>query len=399
MKPILFVTEDSALLEGLRQGLRHKRLDWRMDFVSTGKSAIGRFTNGSPVEVLVTDVSVLASEGKSLVRWVAETYPNTTRIVISTPAYKSETLQAMPYATHILDKPDTVAELSELIEETLTDREAQESSQTVQFTDAFQQIQPMPQTFKLVCDLLNDPNSTLDQLGRVIMHEPAIAARLLQVANSAYFGGGSKIVSVSGAIAFLGHDIVRSIVLSENLFPSTETNPYVASFRWVSARSLTGANFAMGCLENRDLASEAFSACLLMDVGLLVLAKIRPEPLRRCIREASNSGRPLFEVELEINGATHADIGAHLLAKWQLPSSIVEAVALHHRPAKPKQANLDVVVATHVAASMVESLVGAAGIGGNLDLSTMLDSNFITENGYADKVERWLAQSEKELAA
>ena len=79
--------------------------------------------------------------------------------------------------------------------------------------------------------------------------------------------------------------------------------------------------------------TSVFSAGLLHDVGQLILATGLPEEYAAVLQGAKDQGRPVWQVEQEHFGATHADVGAYLLALWGLPNPIVEAVAMHHCPA------------------------------------------------------------------
>jgi HD-like signal output (HDOD) protein len=98
-----------------------------------------------------------------------------------------------------------------------------------------------------------------------------------------------------------------------------------------------------------ETAAQAFTAGMLHDIGKLMLAANLPEPFRQALEQARERQVPLWEAERDILGATHADIGASLLSIWGLPVPIVEAVALHHYPARLFSKSFCPLVAVHAA--------------------------------------------------
>jgi putative nucleotidyltransferase with HDIG domain len=144
----------------------------------------------------------------------------------------------------------------------------------------------------------------------------------------------------------------------------------------VQRRCLYVAQVARRLLPFGEQRDDAFTAALLHDVGLLALAADEGEYLAGVLARARASGRPLVEIELEERGVTHAELGAHLLARWGLPDSIVEAVAYHHRPEALHQPRLDAVAAVAIACGLVDDRV---------------DAEYIAALGVADRLDDWRA--------
>lgn len=95
---------------------------------------------------------------------------------------------------------------------------------------------------------------------------------------------------------------------------------------------------------------------LLHDIGKLVLASRFSETYRRMAPTARRTNRPLWQVEKEEYGASHAEVGAYLLGCWGLPRIVVEAVAYHHRPSALGRTHFDPVGAVHVAEALVQEM-------------------------------------------
>jgi HD-like signal output (HDOD) protein len=126
----------------------------------------------------------------------------------------------------------------------------------------------------------------------------------------------------------------------------------------------------------------------LKDAGLLVLVSRLPDLFRKMLDEARASGRSLFEVEAEVLGITHPQIGAYLLGIWGLPYSIVEAVAHHHAPRSTGAQQWDVLGAVHVASGVSSEMMTARGASKPIT-ATALDLDYLQELGLADELPHW----------
>ncbi len=98
-----------------------------------------------------------------------------------------------------------------------------------------------------------------------------------------------------------------------------------------------------------EVGDHAFTAGVLHDTGKLVLASQMTDRFAECFHRCLLEDRPIEEVEREEFGATHAEVGAYLLALWGLPDPVVEAVAFHHDPDQVQHEAFDVISAIHVA--------------------------------------------------
>jgi len=130
---------------------------------------------------------------------------------------------------------------------------------------------------------------------------------------------------------------------------------------------------------------DAFVAALLHDVGLLVLATQERDYLAMVLARARREHRPLFEIEQDERGVTHAEVGGQLLALWGLPDGIVEAVAYHHHPQTVPQPQLDAVAAVAIANALVHECDEDVG---RRAVST-LDEHYLADLGLAGEVPGW----------
>jgi putative nucleotidyltransferase with HDIG domain len=117
----------------------------------------------------------------------------------------------------------------------------------------------------------------------------------------------------------------------------------------LQAHSRLAAKIAGDLNLDKETREAAIVAALLHDIGKLVLAWKMPERFQRLSAKAQEQHRPLYQIEEELWGITHAEIGAYLLGLWGLPISITEAVAYHHSPATVPHHGFDALGAVYVA--------------------------------------------------
>lgn len=198
----------------------------------------------------------------------------------------------------------------------------------------------MPAVYFRVRELVEDPNSSLADLADALATDPGLCARLLRLANSAFFGLGARIDKVSRAVNLLGMMQVHDLVLATSVTHTFSKLPGrvmdMPRF-WrksvhcgVLARQL---GFACNVLDSERL----FVAGLLHDLGHLLLYQQLPELAQAAARQAESEGLPLFRVERGLLGFDYAQAGAALMRAWNMPQSLRESTEFHPEPARAAQ--------------------------------------------------------------
>jgi HD-like signal output (HDOD) protein len=136
------------------------------------------------------------------------------------------------------------------------------------------------------------------------------------------------------------------------------------------------------------MSRNAFTAALLHDIGNLILAVCKPEEFKKVMVACKNTDRPAHEIEAELMGVTHAEVGAYLLELWGLPHNIVEAVAFHHNPSAALERSFDVPTAVSVANALVEEVT----LNRPIPIEAHLESLHVL-----DRLPRWRAMTREEL--
>lgn len=188
----------------------------------------------------------------------------------------------------------------------------------------------LPDIFKELLDVLQDENSTFNDLARVIKHDQSLVEKILRVANSPYFGIPGDVKSIEQAIMLLGYDLVKGLCLGTSIFKLLGKHSRKAvNNLWKHSNevAIIGSNIAK-FVEN-VVASEVFVAGLLHDIGRVVLLTIDKEKYLQII-----DSDDLIVQELDYFGIHHPAIGAEFLKRSYLPEALIYAVRYHHTPSK-----------------------------------------------------------------
>ncbi len=172
----------------------------------------------------------------------------------------------------------------------------------------------------------------------VIESDASLTAGLLRMVRRADLGVHDRAMTVSRAVTLLGFRAVRNAALSSRFFETLSTdasNPEADRVR----RALWEHSLAVACaaemiaeqIEGGELSGEAFVCGLLHDVGKIALDVCLPKSYTRAAEHAEQHGKCICDVEREIFGLDHTQSGKRLASRWQLPSSIVECIWLHHQ--------------------------------------------------------------------
>ncbi len=212
--------------------------------------------------------------------------------------------------------------------------------------------------------VLDDPQSTLANVGEVIEKEPDVTARLLRLGNSSFYGFPGRLETVFEAIGLIGIQQVQDLIAASNV---------IEIFKGVSPEFVSMASFwkhSLSCgVAARLLALELrvpkpekfFVAGLLHDVGRLALFSRTPQIVRQIFESCQPKPRLLQEAEVSVLGFDHAAIGAELLRTWNYPANLVNAVCYHHQPLSSGPYQLEASL-VHVADYLVNAMeLGSSG--------------------------------------
>jgi len=221
----------------------------------------------------------------------------------------------------------------------------------------------LPEVPSLVFELneiIADPLSSSADIARLVNQSPSLAALLLKIVNSAFYGFRSKIDSISRAVVMIGSKEISNLALGITIMETFKEIPRqvldVASFLEHNLACGTVARI-LAAHANITATEQLFVSGMLHDIGRLVLCKYFPHVTRLVLGHMGQSNESLLQTERDIIGCSHAQIGKKLIQKWKLPYALENNVHYHHNPsASPNPESAAII-------QVADIIVHALGIG------------------------------------
>jgi HD-like signal output (HDOD) protein/ActR/RegA family two-component response regulator len=404
LRRVLFVDDEGHVLEALRDALRSYRGQWAMSFVRNAREAL-ELLSAEHHDVVISDLLMPELDGATLLERVRDRHPTTVRIVLSGHADLEMVARAAGVAHRLIAKPCDTGDLARVIEGSCALQQMTARLQLRGCVAGASSLPSLPRLYAELTELLASGDASARDAARVIQSDMAMAAKVLQLANSAYFGRRHPVSQLVEAVAYLGLEPVRALVLHAEGFRHLRVDPPIPGFdlEELQLHCTRVARVARSLLADPRSGADAFAAGLLHDVGLLILAAQDRDELTRMLAASRERSRPLYEVERERHGVTHGEIGAHLLALWGLPQGITDAVAHHHGPPS-STGSFDAIAATYVANILVEE-IEAGGPTGGLTAAALpagglpagaLDEEYLEQAALSSRLPEWRALARRE---
>ena len=206
--------------------------------------------------------------------------------------------------------------------------------------DRVQRLPTLPTIYTRVSVLMADPNSSVAEIGRVVAHDQAIAAKLLNVVNSSFYGFRQQITTVTRAMTMVGFRGLKELMLALAVLPalgSLKHKEFNDAVFWSHAVGCAACARAAAVILRLPDPEESFTAGLLHDIGKLAEYQFMNEGFIKLLETSHVDNTPMHELEMSALGYTHADVGRLLARKWQFPETLTEAIAWHHQPARAQR--------------------------------------------------------------
>jgi len=205
----------------------------------------------------------------------------------------------------------------------------------------------LPEVCIRVNEMLDDPSYNATDIGRVISQDASLTARLLKIVNSAFYGYQSRIETVSRAVTVIGLRELRGLVLAASAVESFAKLPndvlnMVNFWRHSVYCGVVAQQIAQHC--NVLHSERLFVAGLLHDIGKLVITNKMPKEAREVAERVKKKKKFDYEIENQIMGFDHAEVGGELLKEWSMPEALFTAVNYHHRPQASMTSEMEVCI-------------------------------------------------------
>jgi HD-like signal output (HDOD) protein/CheY-like chemotaxis protein len=394
-KRLLFVDDETMVLDGLRRALHGMRQEWDMHFVE-GAAAALQALEQAPYDAIVSDMRMPVMDGAQLLEQVKQRHPDVIRVVLSGQSSQAAVLRSIAPAHQFLSKPCDPQELVLRLGQAFAMRDLLSNQSLKTVISRLRSIPSLPTLYDELMAALRLEDPSLVQIERIISKDVGMAAKILQLANSAFIGARGRVSSLLQAVSLIGTETVRTLVLSVHVFSQFEGNSEITAYLpalWDHSVEVASLAQRIATSENRTKAvvEESFTAGLLHDVGKVVLLAEMPREYRRIVEINPGS---ILALELEHLGCTHAQVGAYLMSIWGLPAPLVHAVAFHHSPSETAEARFSALTAVHVA-DAIASLTDPSPLNHDIEL----DLNYLDRLGLREREALWRSFHEEHIVA
>ncbi|MCB9853742.1 MAG: HDOD domain-containing protein [Phycisphaerales bacterium] len=198
--------------------------------------------------------------------------------------------------------------------------------------DKIEALPPFPAVATRIVTACENANLCAEGIASIISEDPALAARILRVANSPFYGAAGKITQISRAVVRLGTIAVRNLVIgmcTNDAFGASRESVSSHGVLWRHSVASAVAAETIAVRVGFKPAEEAFLAGLLHDIGQLAIAKIVPADFERILAAASGSA-DLLAVERSVINTDHTKLGVRILSRWGLPAALCDITGDHH---------------------------------------------------------------------
>ncbi|MGH7741182.1 MAG: HDOD domain-containing protein [Candidatus Eiseniibacteriota bacterium] len=394
-KRILFVDDEAPVLDAFRRLMSHSSNGWDAVYATGGVAAINELMR-SRFDIVVCDIRMPEVDGQAVLKKAKSEHPAAVRIVLAERDDRDAVMRVVQVAQQFVTKPcdgpslRTALERASLMQNLLADEAVR------QVVGKLEKLPSLPVAYWALTRALADAEADVSKVARIVEKDPAMCGKIMQLVNSAFFGLSSEVTSIQAAVAFLGFELLKGLALTASVFAAAEVRGHIEGFSLerLQRSSLLTARLARSIAQGTPSEDEAFTAGLLHDVGKLVLAMGMPRNFTEAARLGEERPCPVYEIEREIFGVTHAQAGGYLLGVWGLPLPIVEAVACHHLPCEAADSAFGTLATVHVADALIEELFHVPK---GRAYESRLDEKFIEHVGVTERIPEWRAAA-REIA-
>jgi HD-like signal output (HDOD) protein len=354
---ILMVGGPATGLQEVRRELADLVPDWECVHVPHGLAAVDQLTRRN-VDAVVADLRIPDLTGLQLLNQVMAQWPQVHRVILADLGDVDALLRCVGGVHQFLALPCEAERLKVVLERAFI-LDLLLPNQTVrQLLGRLPALPSAPAPYHAVVAELEA--GRLEAAAQLIAQDPPLAAKILQLANSAAYGPPLDEADPATAARELGLQNLRGMILlahTASTFRETEGGPEFADRFMRHARRTSRLARRLAELEGApgELVMQAATAGLLHDLGWLMLVVNLPEQCQEVTRRMRGEGWQRWEAEQQVLGATHAEVGGSLLGIWGLPMPLVEAVALHHHPAQFFSHRFSPLAAVHIANALEDA--------------------------------------------
>lgn len=355
-RKIAFVDDEVEILRALKR-LFHTT-EYECTYFNKAADFI-HYLEQNSVDLLITDIRMPETDGIELMKRVKEIRPEIIRVALSGYTDSRQILAALDsgLARLYIYKPWDNDELINLIEGLIGLMRKLKNSELTHSINNLGSLPTLPKIYQSVVNAIeNDAGAS--EISRIIETDPAITAKLLRIANTAYYG--SRTGTVQQAITLLGLSNIRQIILSNAVFDKCEHLPFIKDIWQHAAYTNKGVIYLHQLLYGKTIPAHAGVVGLMHSIGLLFIASANVTLYLQIIDELTQSTSEIAKdnltcIERKLIGFSHSEIGSYLLNWWELPFDIIESAYAYRAPQMEGLTNTNITALVHVASHFAYS--------------------------------------------
>jgi HD-like signal output (HDOD) protein len=388
-RKILFVDGENRVLKELMAGLAERPHAWDLLYARNGREALS-LLDRSPCDAIVTDLRLADMSGDQLLGLMTKQFPQAHRIVLVDLADLQSLLRCVGNVFQFLIQPCEAERLQVVLNRAFAFDFWLPNPTAKKLIGSMPQLPSPADYYAPTVKELQSASASPESVGAFIVRDPAMTARVLQLANSAAYGPPPDEADPVHAVKELGLVNTKAMLLLSHTysnFSAFEGSGFSVKALWRHSQETSRLAAWIAQHENADQAvvQQAATAGLLHDIGKLALAANLPEQFRQVSKLVDSQNLPWWQAERQIFGAIHGEIGGWLLGIWGLPAPIVEAVALHHHPVQFLSNAFSPLTAVHLANAFLHA--------DTLDrAAALVDLQYLQALGLEKKLPEWWAQ-------
>ncbi|HBY19833.1 MAG: signal transduction protein [Clostridiales bacterium GWE2_32_10] len=348
MKKILFVDDEEQILRSITRLFR--TTDYDIYTAPEGESAL-KILETEEIDLIISDMRMPFMDGYGLLSKVKELYPKVIRVMLS--GYTEEKLIFKAIQKNIAKlyvfKPWENEKLLNVVDQIFESKKSIKDNNLLIHINNIEELITTNVNYQRILSLIQS-GTDIEKITFEIEKDQSIALKVLHVANSAYCN--VKTGSIKQAVSYLGLQNINNIILSYSAIDTFDNDSLATYLNMLSKHSFV-TNKLVKYIYNKLLCkelSEKYSAIgLLHDVGIVFLFKCFGEKYYNLFIKSIQENINIAELEREILGTTHEEVGGYLLNWWGLPDQIVEAAFFHHMPMDIRVINKEMVCVVHLA--------------------------------------------------
>lgn len=348
MKRILFVDDEVQILKSLSRLFLDTEYDVRT--ADSGENAL-KVLESEDIDLIVSDMRMPFMDGYQLLNIVRNKYPKILRIILSGYADEKIVHKALLYniCKIYIMKPWNNESLIKLIDNIFQTEKMLTNKDLLQLINNLEQLPTIHASYQRVIAMI-EKDEEITEISREIERDPSISIKVLQIANSAFYG--VKTGSVKQAVTYLGLQNIRSIVLTTSIMDTLGVSGIGMDYLeklWKHA-FLTNRilHYIYEKCLHKKIPDTFSSAGLLHNIGIIFMLKSFSGNYLKLMKRAEIQKLDLIDVEQVEYKATHQETGGYLLQWWDLPFPIVEAALFHHKPLDENIVNTELVICVHI---------------------------------------------------